>query len=163
MRDSSLSVILACPNIDAIALHQRIVEGIARRREAATRQGIDFEKLARGDIAPAANASPWDHLWIYQDRICVQPSRIERFSIGVGLLDKLLAWVRGEIHSVVTFYCNRLGERQMLFNRELLQVLKPLTNVPSSIDSLHARLIALEDRVASLECSQDGRFDATAR
>lgn len=163
MRDPSLSVILTCPNIDSVALHQRIVEGIARRRESATRQGIDFEKLAKGDIVPEPSASPWDHLWIYQDRICVQPSRIERFSTGIGLLDKLLAWLRGEIHNVVVFYCNRLGERQMLFNRELLRVLKPLTSVPSSVDVLHARLIALENRVASLERSQNGGFDATAR
>jgi len=156
MSDSLIPLGFSCSGIDQTALQQRIAEGIARRREMAAIQGIDFERLARGGIAPAADASPWEHLLIYQNRICVQPSRVERFSTGVGLLDRLLGRARRELHGVAMFYCNMLGQRQMLFNYELLQVLKPMMDLSRSIEALHVRVAALEDRIASLERQRNG-------
>ena len=155
MSDSLIPLAFNCSEIDQVALQQRIAEGIARRREMAAIQGLDFERLARGEIAPAADASPWEHLLIYQNRICVQPSRVERFSTGVGLVDRLLARARRELHSIAIFYCNLLGQKQMLFNRELLQVLESIISLSHSIEALQTRVAAMEDRIASLERQRD--------
>lgn len=148
--DSSIPIVLPCC-VESDKLWKRIVEGIAQRREGAVRQGIDFDRLARGEVAPVTNASFWDRLRIYQDRIYVQPSRAERFSTGIGLLDRVLAFVRRELHGVALFYCNRLGQRQMLFNREILQLLLSLNNLNHSLGMLNTRVERLERRVLEME------------
>jgi hypothetical protein len=155
MSDSLIPLRFSCSGIDQTALQQRIAEGIVRRREMAAIQGIDFNRLARGEVVLGASASPWDRLLIYQNRICVQPSRVERFSTGIGLVDRLLRRVRRELHSIVIFYCNLLGQKQMLFNRELLQVLESLISLSHSIEALQTRVAAMEDRIASLEHQRD--------
>ncbi|MGQ9581789.1 MAG: hypothetical protein ACUVT8_12735, partial [Armatimonadota bacterium] len=52
---------------------------------------------------------------------------------------------------VALFYCNQIGQRQMLFNRELLQLLLSLNNLNRSLEMLNTRVERLERRVLEME------------
>jgi hypothetical protein len=152
MEPGDIPVVIGLPEADLSTLKHRLMESIARRRDLAAAQGLGFDQLASGAGLPAlANEDPLAHLTVFQDRICVQPSRVDRFLTGIRLVDDILTRLRREVHNVAIFYCNRLGQRQMLFNRALVRLMVTTGEREQTVEALNVRLAQLEARIAELE------------
>jgi hypothetical protein len=150
MSGTDIPVLFGTSEAEQAAFRQRIAEGIARRRQQAVERHLDFQRLALGEHTPQAGASPLADLRLYQDKIYLHPTPAVRFATGIKPLDSLLAKIRGELHNLAVFYCNRLGERQMLFNQRLVQLVATLADADQTA-VLDDRVSALEKRLAELE------------
>lgn len=142
----------ACdPEIDD-DLRRRITEGIARRQQAVVARGLDFEVLAYGRAVFSAPAEPsLEELRLYQDKIRVHLAISPRPYTRFGILTSVLTKVRQELHALAAFYCNLLGQRQILFNERLVQLLTAFSHRLQSTQRMADQLDTLQRRVEALE------------
>jgi hypothetical protein len=136
------------------ALCNRLAQDIARRRKLATERGLDFELVAHGERHVSQDTeADFDDLQLYRDKIRVHLVMAPRRYTRLGLLPQLADRLRRELHGLPVFYCNLLGQRQILFNDRLLhllasfaQRLKVTEDVADQVQALQRRIEALERR-----------------
>jgi hypothetical protein len=152
MNHPELPIQVDDPEINQEVLRQRLAEGIAARRKMADERGLDFAVLAHGRAyVDTSGRSPWQDLQILKNKIAVHPTIVSRTGGRCWFLEPLVIRLRREMHGLVAFYCNLLGERQILFNEVLLRFLAEHPADPSSDRTPADRIAALEQRVERLE------------
>jgi hypothetical protein len=152
MSDYTLPIEVDDPALDAAVLHQRVLDGISQRRQLAVERGLDFENLARGQLLMAATNEHWlKDLQLYQDKIHVHTTLTPPPYTNLGFLTAILIRLKKELHGLAAFYCNLLGQRQILFNEKLVQILQLFSHSLESAESLADRVAELQQRVEILE------------
>jgi hypothetical protein len=152
MSDHTIPIEIDDPALDAAALHQRVLDGISRRRQLAVERGLDFENLARGQLLMTATNEHWlKDLQLYQDKIHVHAALTPPPYTYLGFPMAILIRLKKEFHGLAAFYCNLLGERQILFNEKLVQILNVFSHSLESAESLADRVAELQQRVEILE------------
>jgi hypothetical protein len=128
------------PEIDAVALAERIARHIAIRHTRSVELNLDFETLAG-----AADAGGLDEalalIQLSYDSIHLDP---EPLGPRVRPWRHPLRWFKQQAHAFAVYYVNRLGYRQMVFNSGTLQLLEHLLNEQK------AEVVRLKGQVADL-------------
>jgi hypothetical protein len=152
MSDHAIPIEVDDSALDVAALHQRVLDGISRRRQLAVERGLDFENLARGQLLMTAAGEHWlKDLKLYQDKIHVHAALTSPPYTYLGFPTAILIRLKKELHGLAAFYCNLLGQRQILFNEKLVQTLKVFSHSLESAESLAGRVAELQQRVEILE------------
>jgi hypothetical protein len=152
MCEYTVPVEVSDPAIDEAALRRRVNEGIVKRQQLAIERGLDFEGLARGQaFITADDEFPLQDLQLYQDKIRVSLVLTPRPYMRLGFLMPILTRLRQEFHGLVAFYCNLLGQRQILFNERLVQLLVTFSYRLQSTENLASQLATLQRQVETLE------------
>jgi hypothetical protein len=152
MNDSTIPIEVGDPALDAAALRQRVADGITRRRQMAVERGLDFESLARGQLLMIATSDHWlKDLQLYQDKIHVHVVPAPSPYTDLRFLAAILTRLRKEFHGLAAFYCNLLGQRQILFNEKLVQILNVFSHSLKSAESMADQVADLQQRVEALE------------
>jgi hypothetical protein len=136
------------PEIDTVALAQRITQDIGARRARAAELGLDFEA-----IAGSASASSLDEalalIQLSYDSIHLDPK-----PLGPAVIPwhHPLRWFKQQAHALAVYYVNRLGYRQMVFNSGTLQLLEQLlVEGKAEVTHLRAQVADLTERLSALE------------
>jgi hypothetical protein len=152
MNDYTIPIEVGDPALDAAALRQRVAEGITMRRQLAVEQALDFENLARGQLLMTAADEHWlKDLQLYQDKIHVHVIPSPPPYTHLSFLTAILMRFKKEFHGLAAFYCNLLGERQILFNERLVQILNVFSHSLKSAESTAEQVADLHQRVEALE------------
>jgi hypothetical protein len=152
MNDYTIPIEVGDPALDAAALRQRVADGITMRQQLAVERGLDFETLARGQLLmPAADQHWLKDLQLYQDKIHVHTTLTPPPDTCLGFLTAILIRLKKEFHGLAAFYCNLLGERQILFNERLVQILNVFSYSLKSAESTADQVADLYQRVEALE------------
>lgn len=160
MNEHLIPVEVADPDLDEDALRHRIAAGIATRRQLALENGLEFDALARGQAFLAVgDESPLKDLQLFQDKISVHLIIAPRAYARFGFLASVLKRLRWELHGLVVFYCNLLGQRQIVFNERLVHYLNTVSDHLQSAERLADQVVALQRRVEALERQLDEGTD----
>lgn len=152
MNDYTIPIEVGDPALDAAALRQRVADGITMRQQLAAERGLDFETLARGQLLmPAADQHWLKDLQLYQDKIHVHAALTSPPYTYLSFPAAILIRLKRELHGLAAFYCNLLGQRQILFNEKLVQILNVFSHSLESAESLVDRVAELQQRVELLE------------
>ncbi len=148
------------PEIDVQTIMTRIRAGLI---EHALESEIEFPTFAvaraqRGEVTRFSQ-DLYDQLEqanLNYDQIWVELSLIER---QMPLIGPFVNRFKRELHRVVVYYVNMLGERQVTMNDALVRVLNQLVE---SLETPDPQVKALERRVAELEARLE-RLEAQGR
>jgi hypothetical protein len=152
MSDYTIPIEVDDPALDAAALRQKVADGITRRRQLAVERGLDFESLVRGQLLMTATNEHWlKDLQLYQDKIHVHVVPAPPPHTHLSFLMAILMRLKKEFHGLTAFYCNLLGERQILFNEGLVQALTRFSHSLHSMENLADQVADLHQRVEALE------------
>jgi len=137
------------PEIDVQTIMARIREGLI---EHALDEGIEFPTFAiararRGDAARFSEDLYYqlEQANLNYDQAWVELSLIES---QMPLLGTFVNRLKRELHRLVVYYVNMLGERQVTMNDALVRVLNQLVE---SLETPDPQIEALQRRVAELE------------
>lgn len=137
----------------------RLIRERLASRGAAGEADIDLPKYGATGVPPDPpgdrpyNFSLYHHLHLLNGRYAAldtEPNLAPSPATRVPLLGSLWKLIRRQMHTLVLFYVNRLGEHQTDINQYLVQVVNGLT---AENDALAQRVSALEARLAALEDS----------
>jgi hypothetical protein len=136
------------PEIDSVALAERVAKHITARRARAAELNLDFEELAG-----LTSASGLDEALALIppscDSIHLDP---EPLGPRVRPWRHPLCWFKQQAHALAVYYVNRLGYRQMVFNDSTLQLLKHLlVEGKAEVTHLRTQVADLTERLAALE------------
>ena len=146
------------PDIDVQTIMARIREGLI---EHAWEQEVEFPTFAlararRGDATRFPEAL-YDHLEqanLNYDQAWVELSLIESH---IPLVGRFVNRFKRELHRLVVYYANQLGERQITTNdaivRALNQLVESLEQPDPQVEALQRRVDELEARIERLEQS----------
>jgi hypothetical protein len=136
--------------IDTHTLAQRIAQAIVARRARAAELGLDFDVIAGlkpgGELDQLLGLIRLSYQAIHlEPDHPPSPARLWRHPLG---------WLKQQFHTLVIYYVNRLGYRQMVFNAGTVRVLEHLlarydeavNDLRAQVDDLSARLQDAEHR-----------------
>lgn len=136
--------------IDTVALSKRIEQGISVRRARAVELGLDFEAMAGltsfSDLDEALTL-----IRLSYDAIRLEP---EFLGPPTSPWRHPFRWFKQQAHSLVVYYVNRLGCRQMVFNCggwQLLEFL--LTEHQAELTRLRGQVADLAEQLRNMEQS----------
>jgi hypothetical protein len=145
---SELGFEIRDPAIDEMELARRVEKNTPARRARAAELGLDFEAMSTP--MPASQPEQWLALaWLSCHAIRLQADTFETIAHPWY---RPLRWLRRQIHKLVTYYTNRLGYRQMVFNIGVLQVLEHhLYEQQALVRDLSMQVADLEARLHDLQ------------
>lgn len=138
---SELGFEIRDPAIDEMELARRVEKNTPARRARAAELGLDFEAMSTP--MPASQPEQWLALaWLSCRAIRLQA---DTFDPIARPWRQPLRWLRHQLHALVVYHTNRLGDRQMVFNMGVLQLLE------HQVDEQQALVRDLRVQVADLE------------
>ncbi len=139
------------PEIDVQTIMARIREGLV---EHALDDEVEFPTFAvararRGESLrfPKELYYHLEQANLNYDQIWVELSLVEK---QMPLVGSFVNRFRRELHRLVVYYVNMLGERQVTMNDALVRTLNQLTDSLEGPDEVHATIAALQGEVAEL-------------
>lgn len=140
------------PAIDYATLRQTLATDIVKRRRLAVERNLDFVGLAQGRVfTMTSDEFSLRELQLYQDKIHVHLTLTPRPYTRFGFLRSIFTRLREELHGLAAFYSNLLGQRQILFNERLVQLLATLSFRLQATESLVDQVASLQQRIEALE------------
>jgi hypothetical protein len=149
MVDEKQIIEIRDPDINVEEIMNRVRERVRQRREQASAQGLDYDKLA--EAGAAAGRLPAD-LYYELNLLCTNADAI---GVSLAMRDRRLPFlnflffrIENLLHRLVVKYVNLMAGRQITLNRSTAHVLSGLTH---ALEERDARIDALEERVTELE------------
>ncbi len=140
------------PEIDVETIMARIREGLVAH---ALDQAVEFPTFAIAQVKQGESTRFSEELY-YQleqanlnyDQIWVELSLVED---QLPLVGQFVNRFKRELHRLVVYYVNRLGERQVTMNDALVRTLNALVRHLEDDTAESLDVLALEEKVAALE------------
>lgn len=136
------------PEIDSVALAERVAKHITARRARSAELNLDFEELA-GLTSASGLDEALALIRLSYDSIHLDP---EPLGPRVRPWRHPLRWFKQQAHALAVYYVNRLGDRQMVFNSGTLQLLEHLLNEQKAeVVRLKGQIADLTERLLAIE------------